>query len=649
MLRHLQLFLVRDFYEYNSIPYQRYTSYALHNLADFAKVPSVRVAAQSVLDYLTAKFAVGSNDLRRLPPFRRRAESQNVNPFAFFGPAVDATAARLVYLAELYGRVDDASEPRESPDDKRRLRFGHAHIALTESLLLASLTSYSSPSAIRALLRRETPLTMFHVFNHKETQWDTGHFAFPNDGFEIAASHPEFLITAGGVIHDAGMNASALATLVAGLYYRENHAILPVTVAEGIIKDKLPGNYGAPRPTTLIPTLGGRTPGGLVAFEGATLGSLRFNTCVAPGFACGLNPRFPRNIIAAGQCRVTSVVGAIGNYWRSKGGPRGVLGCPLSGELPNPDGPSTYVVFQGGVVSAWPLVTPGFVLAAWVTYDPAYHANDRIHLEWTDAPASFLFQVLGDKGGFYAPAQTQGDVPVGIPGNFLATSGRVELEPWNFVGRYDLKVSFCKLAPVTPNAPSWLDCDATKRPHVNVNYDPPPIGQPNSPPLACNSNLEEGVLFLDAHGQCDPRGGGFYLALVLRPCPPVGRCRELGRDYGLLEAASPGAFRDFDDFQRSYRNRNGVRTYAFDVVNEHQMEDGTIYQFVFQPERQNQWAIRNSSNASLAALAAADMDTWPRVKGEFITNDGQGHITIGVPGSEIRIDVSNPGNPQRRE
>jgi hypothetical protein len=60
-----------DFTEYNARPYYRFAHEALRNLADFATDADVRTGAQMLIEYSAAKFAVGSNQGRRLAPFRR--------------------------------------------------------------------------------------------------------------------------------------------------------------------------------------------------------------------------------------------------------------------------------------------------------------------------------------------------------------------------------------------------------------------------------------------------------------------------------------------------------------------------------------------------------------------------------------------------
>src|SRR5262249_44148977 len=71
ILKMLQAPLKQDFSEFNARPYQAFSVMAIENLYDFADDGNVRTGAQLVLDYLSAKFAVSSNGLRRAAPFRR--------------------------------------------------------------------------------------------------------------------------------------------------------------------------------------------------------------------------------------------------------------------------------------------------------------------------------------------------------------------------------------------------------------------------------------------------------------------------------------------------------------------------------------------------------------------------------------------------
>src|SRR5262249_51302190 len=61
LMNKLQEFMKGDFIEYNAHPYQRYSINAILNLYDFSDDTDIKTAAQMVLEYSAAKFAVGSN------------------------------------------------------------------------------------------------------------------------------------------------------------------------------------------------------------------------------------------------------------------------------------------------------------------------------------------------------------------------------------------------------------------------------------------------------------------------------------------------------------------------------------------------------------------------------------------------------------
>jgi hypothetical protein len=90
-----------DFSEYNAKNYQTETRWALLNLFTYAYDAEVRLAARMVLDYVSARFAVTSNDLRRMVPFRRRNEYPHV-----------------ALLGEWYGPSNCPSQPVPQPPYK---------------------------------------------------------------------------------------------------------------------------------------------------------------------------------------------------------------------------------------------------------------------------------------------------------------------------------------------------------------------------------------------------------------------------------------------------------------------------------------------------------------------------------------------------
>ena len=77
ILEQLRRLLVEDFYEFNSRPYQYLAVFAIRNLYElttFRQNPNDPVprAAEIVLDYLSARYALSSNGLRRVANFRRQ-------------------------------------------------------------------------------------------------------------------------------------------------------------------------------------------------------------------------------------------------------------------------------------------------------------------------------------------------------------------------------------------------------------------------------------------------------------------------------------------------------------------------------------------------------------------------------------------------
>lgn len=71
LLNLLEALRATGLYELNSIPYEGYTLTALLNLEAFGS-DAVQLAARGLLDELNWKYALGSLDYRRFPPFRRR-------------------------------------------------------------------------------------------------------------------------------------------------------------------------------------------------------------------------------------------------------------------------------------------------------------------------------------------------------------------------------------------------------------------------------------------------------------------------------------------------------------------------------------------------------------------------------------------------
>jgi hypothetical protein len=238
LLKRLKHALSEHFEEYNARPYQGYTVGALENLHAYAASPEVSRAAGMTLDYLSAVFAVQSNGLRRFPPFRRKARySDSVRVEDH-----DSETARFALLAGNYHFYE---------------RYGWQVPYGSRFMFNAALSEYRPDDAVLDLVIDKTHNRYYQKLHH--------------DNVEVYASSDSFLISAGGVFARHFQFGS-----------EEQH--------------------GWARPTVIIPTRDTSVdPRAWLRIEGATTKRRRNNTCVAPGFACGLNVRIPDHIPA--NCR----------------------------------------------------------------------------------------------------------------------------------------------------------------------------------------------------------------------------------------------------------------------------------------------------------------------------------------------------------
>jgi hypothetical protein len=193
----LRNILLDDFSEYNAKSYQHETRTALLNLFNFAYDHEVRLAARMVLDYLSARLAVSSNDCRRMVPFRRKNEGRNVARTAAGRMAVglvDSTGADPMteHMAMLSGATR-AYDVRAEP-----------HRPLPWSIasgggdgMLDMLSDYRMPTPIHDLFVNDLHRRFYQVLNRRPLGpvEVTGRNATNSEGF---AGSPGYLITAGG-------------------------------------------------------------------------------------------------------------------------------------------------------------------------------------------------------------------------------------------------------------------------------------------------------------------------------------------------------------------------------------------------------------------------------------------------------------------
>jgi hypothetical protein len=298
MLGHLQQFLKHDFLEYNSRPYQEYHMFALQNLYDFACdprfVPSgprqqscarVKLSARMVLDYVSAKFAVSSNGLRRYAPFRRRKEHLTSELFSLNS---DPQTYRFMMLAGI-------TQP--APLDKP---FSYASLGQDllgrDDMQAAAVTSYRVPDLVWDLLVDKPHNSFYQIFRPGEGREGIRALA----AAERYWSTSEFLISAGGM-------------WTPGPYSDQCHLVCGDEYAKYV-------DVGQQLPTTLMPTRAGTSAAGFIQVHSVmqkvnldgTRGSISLdgrgdthNVCVAPGFACGQLLEIPGNYLLPG-CFTTS-------------------------------------------------------------------------------------------------------------------------------------------------------------------------------------------------------------------------------------------------------------------------------------------------------------------------------------------------------
>jgi hypothetical protein len=262
VLEGLRLFVVEDFYEFNSRPYAPLIIDALQNLSEFAsfgefcqQVPppgtppmsrkcDVARAARNVLDMQAAKFAISSSGLRRAAPFRRQPSFRDYPRFLTNGG--DDMAWH--YLAYTGGS-----------DFLREERTSHLMEFSDGQLMHAFQSRYRPPVMLTDMLRGMSG-GKAQLQRFRGTRRDA-------DVVEVYYREPKFLISAGGKF-DSGSGAAGVTS----------------------------GEDAWALPTTLMPTKEGNDYRDFVRINGHVEESERINTCVSYGFACGLNPAIPAGL-----------------------------------------------------------------------------------------------------------------------------------------------------------------------------------------------------------------------------------------------------------------------------------------------------------------------------------------------------------------
>jgi hypothetical protein len=274
ILNGLQQFLKEDFYELNSRPYAAISYNAIQTLANFAAVGAgncsqhvdpaappqssrcdVRRAARSTLDFLTARFAVSSSELRRAVPFRRKPEFKSY-PRLLTNGGDDMSWRLWAYT----GGSDFQREERNSL--LMEVADGYIQSAL--------LGSYRPPLLITDLMRSAGYPGAMEIQRFPSR-------ARGSRTVEIYHRGADFLISAGGRFDDG----------------------------KGLVSEWFSSEENAwALPTTLMPLKHGDDFRDFVRIAGHTDPKERSNLCVGPGFACGMNPVVPTGLPDSCQRKV---------------------------------------------------------------------------------------------------------------------------------------------------------------------------------------------------------------------------------------------------------------------------------------------------------------------------------------------------------
>ena len=184
-----------DFSEYNAKSYQEETRWALLNLCSFAYDHEVRLAARMVLDYLAARMAVSSSELRRMVPFRRRNEGDNVKR--------DKDGFMRVPLLNTHGAdpmgpnyAIQTGNTRACLANKNTTRATWGIQGSNQGLVIEAESSYRVPPSVLDLFLNNRH-RRFHQRLHRTPRNEAGG-GRNVDNHELYAGSPSYLITAGG-------------------------------------------------------------------------------------------------------------------------------------------------------------------------------------------------------------------------------------------------------------------------------------------------------------------------------------------------------------------------------------------------------------------------------------------------------------------
>lgn len=341
----LRNFLVDDFSEYNAKSYSEDTRWALLNLCTYAYDHEVRLAARMVLDYVSARIAVSSNDLRRMVPFRRRNEGQNIAHSAdgFMEVGLldwESGADRMTqYFAVQAGNL------RAFEHGTRLHRFPWGVGGDGQDLAIEVLSDYRLPRLIHDLFVNDAHRRFYQRLRRVDQAPGVIGRVAGGSG-ELNASSPSYLITAGGEAATYAIDPERF-----GIVFGDQAQQVGVGVTTSFMPT---GWVGVPAHAGLgIESSGlhiGADPGPGEAHETVQFGAFTSvpgetgNYGVAPDFACGHRTHLPEWVEQARDSPMYTYQDAAGTI-RDRSGPPGFLfvdrGSPFGVVGRRPDGQPT--------------------------------------------------------------------------------------------------------------------------------------------------------------------------------------------------------------------------------------------------------------------------------------------------------------------
>jgi len=593
LLRFLHLFPRRDFFEYNSIPYERYQLKALWLLYDYSRDEALGRTAEGILDLLFAKYATASDMLRDLRPYRRLPNADIFNAYEWFGGSSSSRIAIQVALLKggglhyLHNDVDltDPANAGVFTDVTGYAALGSLSDFFGAEITDVANTLYRPPKQIGSWYEErfepsQDLTTYLQLIHHKEeTAAGSELFLQSNDGVEIYSGNRNWTMSAGGVdvaLSDpgtppgaalegavAGAAAAAAFGAAIGAFSGGISALLGATVGGAV--GALIGLFAGPaianskkdkalqdtqaavmRETVLIPTSIGLDRGQTIRFGFPHVAEpgreIDGRTCVAEGFMCGLDLRMPRNPFPANDCPLPATVPPELDLIVDQHAEE--FGCLV--EAPTTDREWSIWTFDGGKV-VWnerdPLGSNRWAYA--YVHDQPGHRSLRVHWK-VPGHTHDWFNLRAYTAGTHRQGGEADD-------NFmeaLAGAGdpdRRDTQDWGDVV-FDLN---------STNSTDWElllegcdptyflfvrtghECDTNILPVISINIAPRP-----KQPFACKAHFDDHTraFILEVGSPCSTSPYGLFLYVWSHGCTYNDECPNAARSFGFVIAAPSSGF-----------------------------------------------------------------------------------------------------------